>query len=396
MMHKFLTACLFVGLAGFVTLVSVGKTAVSTPITPSSIPTTSWRSLPGPTGGSVADIVLSPAYPASRTLFAGLRGPGVYRSDDDGYSWQPTGSGDWVVADLAVSPAFAADETLFALSGLWTTGFSVHRSQDGGETWQPAASPTSFVNGRSLSISPDFAHDQLLYLATGSPGLTYVSGDGGETFEAVGGWFASHTVTDIVFSPAFAADRTLFALAAGDGIYRSTDAGVNWLPVATGQPTSALAVSPNYASDRTLAAVAASGTILVSTDDGETWNAGSGAALGTGGHTTITFSPTFGADQVIMAASSTDASPVRSLDGGVSWEPAGPYDPAMSYLDGMIGGGVFALALAPDQDWDGIQFAATSSGVARSPHRGGEWVQMNDGLPRLSVRSLLWLRAIRE
>ncbi len=396
MKQKLAIAALLIVFIGFVAVVQSGKTAVlpssSPPIhqldTTSTTFLTNWHSLPGPTGGSIADIVLSPAYPTPETLFAGLRGQGVYRSDDGAYSWQATGSGEWIVRDLAISPDFASDETLFALAGVWPTGYTVQRTSDGGATWQVSSSPTSFMAGRRLAISPAFATDRLLYLVTGAADTIFVSTDGGDTFVQAGGWFATHQVNELVFSPAFATDHTLFALVADAGIYRSVDSGTNWVPVETSRAYTALAVSPDYAVDETITAVSTTGSIYTSTNDGATWNLGSGVTLGTGGETSLVFSPTFATDQVIMAASSTDASPVRSVDGGVTWELAGLYDPATTYQDGMIGGDVYALALAPVQDWGGVQFAGTSSGVARSPQRGDDWMQMNDGLPRLSVRSL--------
>ena len=387
MKHKLIVSVLLIVFIGFICSVQSGKTAVLIPAhQPTNSPTT-WHTLPGPSGGSIADIVLSPAYPSPETLFAGLRGQGVYRSDDGAYSWQTTGSGDWIVRDLAISPDFATDETLFALAGVWPTGYTVRRTADGGQTWQASSSPTSFAAGRRLVISPDFTNDHLVYLVTGVANSTFVSTDSGDTFTQVGGWFTTHHVNELAFSPAFATDHTIFSLVANDGIYRSTDSGSSWLPVEISRAYTALAVSPNYAVDDTITAVATTGTIYTSPDDGATWNPGTGVTLGTGGETSIAYSPTFGIDQVIMAASSTDASPVRSLDSGVTWNAVGVYNPTQSYKDGMIGGDVYALALAPEQDWDGVQFAGTSSGVARSPYRGDSWLQMNEGLPLLSVRS---------
>jgi photosystem II stability/assembly factor-like uncharacterized protein len=392
MKHKLVFVSLLIVLIGLIGIFRAGKTAVLSPLSPPLISplttTDNWQSMPGPTGISVADIVLSPAYPTPQTLFAGLRGRGVYRSDDGAYSWQATGSGNWVVSDLAISPDFANDETLFALTGQFPTGFTVQRSVDGAESWQPASSSGSILAARRLAISPNFANDQLIYLITGTPNLTYVSTDGGSTFAAAVDWFASHQVNELLFSPVFASDLTMFALVANDGIYRSVDAGSSWQPVETSRSYSALAVSPNYAVDTTITAVSSTGSLYTSTDDGATWNVGSGPSLSSAGAISLQFSPTFATDHVIMAASSLDSSPIRSVDGGVNWELAGPYDPATAYQDGMIGGNVNALALAPEQDWDGVQFAATSSGVARSPYQGDGWLQMNDGLPRLAIRSL--------
>jgi hypothetical protein len=93
-----------------------------------------WESIAGPAGGSVAALAMSPDYASDHTVWAGLRGHGVYRSVDGGGTWQPLGLSDQVIVDLAVSPNFAVDHTLFAATGLGASGYMVYRSTDGGAT----------------------------------------------------------------------------------------------------------------------------------------------------------------------------------------------------------------------------------------------------------------------
>jgi len=94
-----------------------------------------WQPLSGPTGGSVAALAMSPNYANDRTVFAGLRGQGVYRTIDGGETWHPSGLSDQVIVDLAISPAYAIDHTIFAAAGLSPAGFNIYRSTDGGATW---------------------------------------------------------------------------------------------------------------------------------------------------------------------------------------------------------------------------------------------------------------------
>ena len=178
--------------------------AASIGIPPSSAAPQAWQLLDGPRGGSVAALALSPDYANDRTVFAGLRGRGVYRSIDGGEMWQPSGLSDQVIVDLAISPAYATDHTLFAAAGLSPAGFNIYRSTDGGATWQtPYITPYAygFKPLMRLSISPDFANDHTLYALNGAE--TYKSSDGGLTFFKAGGWFASHTVTNLVLSPGY-------------------------------------------------------------------------------------------------------------------------------------------------------------------------------------------------
>ncbi len=348
-----------------------------------------WEPVSGPYGGSVAAVVISPAYPADHTAFAGLRGQGVYRTVNGGGSWQHAGPDGWrnVVA-VAISPDYAGDQTLFATSGLWTSGYSVHRSIDGGLSWQevtPAWTGLPYLPG--LAISPNFALDQTVYVTGGYQ--TFVSTDGGDTFVQPGGWFATHQVTALAFSPAYATDLTLFALVSGDGLYRSADGGATWDPAGPGVIVSAFAVSPDYAQDAMLLAVgSASGQLYISQDGGAGWSPGT-LTLNPNGQHTLLFAPTFSpGDPVIMAASSADPGPYRSEDGGATWTPAGWYDPANPYLGGFVGGSVAALALGPAGSWDSAAFAAASSGIYYSNDRGVHWYRHDDGPARLTVRAL--------
>jgi hypothetical protein len=128
-----------------------------------------WQPLPGPNGGSVAALALSPAYATDHTAFAGLRGPSVYRTVNGGNSWQGVSPSGWVAIDLAISPDYAADLTLFASEGLSTSGYHIQRSTDEGETWQDVTPTwTGQPDQPHLAISPDYATDQTLYVSAGS------------------------------------------------------------------------------------------------------------------------------------------------------------------------------------------------------------------------------------
>ncbi len=347
-----------------------------------------WQLLSGPTGGSVAALVLSPDYANDRTAFAGLRDGGVYRSIDGGETWQPSGLSDQVIVDLAISPAYATDHTLFAAVGLSTGSFNIYRSTDGGATWlAPYVTPYAygFKPLIGLSISPDFANDHTLYALNGVE--TYQSSNGGLAYFKAGGWFASHTVTHLALSPGYGVDHTLFAATQDDQLYKSIDGGAHWNPAGLSGDIMALALSPNYLGDRTLAVIVRApnaygsvGHLRVSYDDGASWNDSTPWPLEYPGQARLLFSPTFVHDQLILASSSGTAGPFRSRDGGQTWTRIDP--------DGLERKSIFALAIAPDTASQPYAFLGTTSGFYRSFDRGENWYPDNDGLPCLTIRRI--------
>lgn len=345
-----------------------------------------WQPLPGPYGGYMTVLALSPAYPTDHTLFAGMGGQGIYRSTEWGRSWRLVSPGDWPITDLTISPAYATDGTIFATTGV-PEDFHVYRSTDRGTSWvdvtpawiHPPSAPT-------LAISSAFDTDRTLYVLAGT--YIYRSTDGGASFTAVSGWLFTHSVSELAFSPTYATDQTLFALAQSEGLYKSPDGGTTWNPTGLSGNLSTFAVSPDYATDRTLiAADRDSGQLYLSNDDGVTW-APPEVQLAPAGRHTLRFSPTFATDRLILAASSADPGPYLTADGGTEWSPVGWYDPEATDPTGILGGEVYDLALTPDTSNPPYMFAATGSGIYRGQNTGMYWSRCDRGLARLTVRTL--------
>jgi len=207
-------------------------------------------------------------------LLAGTAASGLFRSSDGGLSWRrvdglPRGDGQ-VISTLRTSPAFASDRTVFAAaaSGVWV-------SPDAGATWSRTSHPAE-APVRSLALSPDFATDRTL-LSDGQ-----LSTDGGQTWAAVSGaldrrWSA------VAFSPRFATDRKAWA-ATDDverrterthGLWTSTDGGATWQlhaenDLANVSILSLTAVAVTSSEDVRAFAGAATG-VYGSQDGGATW-----------------------------------------------------------------------------------------------------------------------------
>jgi|GEM_PF-1545447 len=363
-------------------LLTLTTSGIAAPALPELPAVEQWQPLPVPSGGSVAALAISPAYATDHTVFAGIRGEGLYHSADGGISWAPTGAGPWAFVDLALSPTFPTDQTLFALAGMSPAGYHVYRSLDAGANWEDVAAVAA---GRALIPSPDFAHDQTVYLLTGATIPTYVSTDGGATFDTAGGWFATRDVSALAFSPNFATDRTLFAAVNDDALYRSPDGGTTWNATGLAGDVEAVAVSPDFAADALVVAVAADGHVHRSLDGGDTWDSPA-FTLGTGGKFTIAFSPEFATDELLVVVSSADPGAYRSTDGGESWAQSGWYDPATEYK-GFVGGQVQDLVITSFSNFP-TGFAGTNSALYHSHNQGETWTQVFAPLNRLPVRDL--------
>ncbi|MGQ9518088.1 MAG: WD40/YVTN/BNR-like repeat-containing protein, partial [Anaerolineae bacterium] len=124
------------------------------------------------TNNDFTAMVMAPSA-FGRMLIASTQHHGLYRSSDDGSSWEPmpaAGLDTWAVRDLAVSPGFGqgSDRRLYA-----ATWQGVYASTDAGASW------TWLSNGISetlnsinvLAISPDFSADNTLFAGSEGGGV---------------------------------------------------------------------------------------------------------------------------------------------------------------------------------------------------------------------------------
>ena len=189
----------------------------------------------------ITALIVSPGLQEDGTLFASVRGMGVFKTRDKGKNWQPVNDGlpfvdEWekletihqiAIKDvkLAISPSYSADQTVFVGSseGLFKTS-------DGGDRWQnlrmSASGRSEYVIG--LALSPGFSEDGTLVVSLRGKGL-FRSTDGGRTFKTIGNDLRqnNHSIEYIDFSPQYAVDHTIFA-ASDEELFKSTDEGNSW------------------------------------------------------------------------------------------------------------------------------------------------------------------------
>jgi photosystem II stability/assembly factor-like uncharacterized protein len=218
-----------------------------------------WKSL-GPEGGVIVALAVNPR---SLTIYAACNG-GVFRSDDGGSSWTPSGvSGDNVFA-LAVDPA--DPQTLYA-----GTNRGVSKTNDGGVTWTSASTGLNGAKGFALAVDP--LTPATVYVGTNSGVLK--STNGGASWTNANSGLGAIRISALAIDPI--TPSNLYAGSTVSGVFRSSDGAASWTAASSGLPTAlpaakiyCLAVDPR--SPSTLYLGTYSGTFK-STDGAVTWGA---------------------------------------------------------------------------------------------------------------------------
>lgn len=143
-------------------------------------------------------------------IFAGTPSSGIFRSTDNGTSWNASGSNVKNVYSISFY-----DSTLYAA----TLG-GVYSSIDNGLIWTRLNSIKS-VKGVLL-------HEDRLFCASAEVGL-YVSDDFGKIWSAAQNGIPSTTLSTIIKH-----ENDLYIATYGSGVFRSSDDGANWVSVNTG------------------------------------------------------------------------------------------------------------------------------------------------------------------
>lgn len=216
-------------------------------------------------------LAVSDTYGVDRTVFVGSRLDGVFRSTDGGDTWTQVffiPQLDIVEVDLA--PDYARSGIV--MIGVVDAGVFVSRNR--GETWRAANSGLDDLFRVRPRFAPTFNSDGLAFAAS-STGL--FRGRKGESWARIDGpsEVATGNIEYLEFSPDFAADGEIYASVRGRGLYRSTDRGNTWSPMATdlfdaGLEVKLITFSPHYATDNTIFA-ASDAALWRSIDRGDTW-----------------------------------------------------------------------------------------------------------------------------
>jgi photosystem II stability/assembly factor-like uncharacterized protein/fibronectin type 3 domain-containing protein len=280
---------------------------------------------------------------------------GVLRSNDRGVTWASSSTGltSYFVEGMAVNPI--TPSTIYA-----GTSLGVARSADGGATWTwmwPRF-------GEVTSVVVDPKTPSKLYAGTWGSGA-FQCADSGST--PVWSYASGLSGADVMWRLAIDPTTPATIYAAGDGVFRSDDAGVTWKPINAGLGTldvRALSIDP--ASPLTLYAGTWGQGIYRTDDGGLHW---SQMSVGLGDFHVVSIAIAGDATRRLYVG--TDDGVYRSDDHGATWQ---------STSAGVIPKGyqVRSLAISPSSP-DAI-FAGTLAGVFCSFDGGDSWSPASSGM----------------
>jgi hypothetical protein len=207
--------------------------------------------------GGAAFISRSPA--SASTIYAVICCNTVYKSTDDGVTWNTTSGSPSLNNPLGI----VADPLTAGTVYVFGNGFpSVIKSTDGGNTWNSA---TSGLPG-----------NQVLAMAAGSDGSLYLDTQNGSLYKSTnhaGSWTALTGLTG-TFSPnpfSLSVSGTTVYFVSSGNFYKSTNGGTSWTTSsAPGGGVGEVAASPQNAS--VVYVYSYNNAVYASADGGTTWS----------------------------------------------------------------------------------------------------------------------------
>jgi len=307
-----------------------------------------WQPTNGPEGSTVNDIIKKGGFIFSCT--GEYSGGGIYRSSDDGQSWQIVSKG--FEPTNKVNSLSNNEDFIFA--GTRLTG--IFRSSDGGNTWEEKNNGLTGTGEKSTTAV--FAHSDSILAGTQTYGI-YRSNDNGEN------WFnfsaglsgLAKRINDIVYH------QGKYFAATDDGVYRYSESLASWESVNGGILTFCDAI---VSSDTNLFAETYPG-VYRSSNNGESWSVVNNG-LPSGNYYALS-----SYDGVIYTGD--DGIVYKSTNAGDNWIaiPNG--------LPGDINNRIYSLYADSDLLLAGFRIL----GIYKSSNEGSEWFLSSKGIANVSV-----------
>jgi photosystem II stability/assembly factor-like uncharacterized protein len=213
-----------------------------------------WSRVPNPAGVPLYGLAM---FDNTVGLAGGQRT--ILRTADGGLTWSSTFTMTHAALGMAVAPSAPVALAVGENDSVW-------RSADQGLTWQQVRGASFFSSYVLLGVA--FASNNTAVAVGQYAGFPYRhmtrSTDGGQTWSPV-----NAPVFEPLYAVAFANATTGVAVGRAGTIVRTTDGGANWTSVSSGTSYSLDAVS--FASAAVGYASGSGGVTLVTADGGQTW-----------------------------------------------------------------------------------------------------------------------------
>ncbi len=361
----------------------------------------------------------APEHEHLRTFYVGVRNGGVWKTVNNGTTFEPVfdGAGPLSIGALAVAPSDANQVWVGTGEALGTrystSGDGVYKSTDAGRTWQHVGLDATQHIAR---IVVDPRDPDVVYVAavghlqsTNPERGVYRTRDGGRTWQKV--LFVSDSVgavdlaidptnPDVLYAAAYQMERLpwTFELGGpGSGIYKTTDGGDHWSRLGGGLPTGRIGrigidifrSNPNvvYAivengnprpGDRPgqMRVSGGRGEVYRTDDAGATWHMTHDPSINVGGKAPYSFDIIRVDPKNDQRVYVTSDALLTSLDGGKTWSD---YQHSPLFPPNSMFGDVRQVWVDPQ---DGNRIFVGSDGGVNITYDGGRTV---DYLPNLPV-----------
>lgn len=346
-----------------------------------------WQKLDGPEGGNVSQIVSKDGLMFARVEQDG----GIYQSTNNGLTWTDISPdlnnifsyGQLHVADTALFAAFLGDN-----------GGELYVSYDNATTWQLTNYSAQITFGNSVFSME--THNTTLLAGSNGEGI-FKSTDGGINWTPASTGLPSFSNVNDIYS-----DGTILLAAVNSGnrgVYRSDDSGDNWYEVNTGIPAFTLVNEITKSGTQYIIGTQGQG-ILISTD-ALSWT----QVLGAGPVINQDFINAFYNEGQLLAGT-VNGGLFESLDNGTTWSHITASDLDEGRINTIInhGGeiylgnengirssgdginwtirqaGLLATTVNSLIDQAGTYYAGTFNGVNISNDMGSNWSSIFDGI----------------
>ena len=353
-----------------------------------------------------------------KTLFLSSLGDGIYKSQDGGTSWSQVNNGlDNLNIDLVAIATYNPNLVLAA-----GTKEGLYQTENGGENWYPvikkhhkitaiAFSPNQkniFVGDSkgnlylldtkgniiksdvpipqeggisAIAISPNYAQNQTLYIAT-EKGSIIRSIDGGGSFAQIDSNISHPAISSLAATKGKQGKIILLATTQYDGVFTSENGGRSWQlhdKGLTADPQahklnrpyfSEVKVSPAFARDRTLFLAGYDG-LFKSQNGGQKWQ--ELETLSTKTIVGLGLSPNYQQDATVAVGTYVWGA-YLSTQAGTNWQEINQgLEESQRIKQGVGTARVFDLVFSPNYATDNTIFSTTWYGISKTTDRGKHW-----------------------